>query len=206
MMGDVSGFMKLVKQRFSIWYNRHHERVGTLWCERFKSVLIEPRGRAVEAVSVYIDLNAVRAGLVKDPKDYRFCGYAEALGGRVRARQGLMAVVGQAEWAKAQMAYRLMLFGRGAAAREGAACLDADRQRAVVHAEGELPPAVSLGCRLRYLSEGAVLGTREYVDEYMLRRAIKRKRRPEPRPASELAAWGTLATLRHCRDGPGRRR
>ena len=28
----------------------------------------------------YIDLNAVRAGIVEDPKDYRFCGYGEAVG------------------------------------------------------------------------------------------------------------------------------
>ena len=35
-MGDVSEFMKGVKQRFSVWYNRSHRRYGTLWAERFK--------------------------------------------------------------------------------------------------------------------------------------------------------------------------
>jgi hypothetical protein len=35
-MGDVSVFMKELKQRFSLWYNRHHSRFGTLWAERFK--------------------------------------------------------------------------------------------------------------------------------------------------------------------------
>ena len=29
-MGDVSMFMKMLKQRFSIWYNRRHRRLGTL--------------------------------------------------------------------------------------------------------------------------------------------------------------------------------
>jgi len=29
-MGDVSQFMKLVKQRFSIWFNKSHQRYGTL--------------------------------------------------------------------------------------------------------------------------------------------------------------------------------
>jgi hypothetical protein len=28
-------------------------------------------------MAAYIDLNPVRAGLVKDPKDYRWCGYAQ---------------------------------------------------------------------------------------------------------------------------------
>ncbi|TAG32591.1 MAG: hypothetical protein EAZ36_02000, partial [Verrucomicrobia bacterium] len=31
LMGDVSAFMKLLKQRFSIWFNRTHNRYGTLW-------------------------------------------------------------------------------------------------------------------------------------------------------------------------------
>ena len=29
-MGDISEFMKAVKQRFSVWYNRTHNRRGTL--------------------------------------------------------------------------------------------------------------------------------------------------------------------------------
>jgi REP element-mobilizing transposase RayT len=40
-MGDVSIFMKELKQRFTQWYNRRMGRKGTLWEERFKSVLVE---------------------------------------------------------------------------------------------------------------------------------------------------------------------
>jgi REP element-mobilizing transposase RayT len=71
LMNDLSQFMKLVKQRFSMWYNRTHQRTGTLWSERFKSVLVEGKGngRAMETMSAYIDLNCVRAGLCDDPKD-----------------------------------------------------------------------------------------------------------------------------------------
>ena len=57
LMGDISPFMKLVKQRFSIWYNRSHRRFGTLWAERFKSVLLEPQRRVLATVAAYIDLN-----------------------------------------------------------------------------------------------------------------------------------------------------
>ena len=88
-MGDVSGFMKELKQRFSIWYNHSHSRYGTLWAERFKSVLVENTATALRTVAAYIDLNPVRAGLVKDPKDYRFCGYAEALAGAKQAQAGM---------------------------------------------------------------------------------------------------------------------
>jgi hypothetical protein len=70
--------MKELKGRFAQWYNRRHHRYGVLWAERFKSVLIE-EGQALSAVAAYIDLNPLRAGLCEDPKDYRYCGYAEAI-------------------------------------------------------------------------------------------------------------------------------
>jgi putative transposase len=77
-MFDLSVFIKELQGRFAQWYNRRHGRYGVLWADRFKSVLIEG-GEALAAVAAYIELNAVRAGLCADPKDYRYCGYAEAL-------------------------------------------------------------------------------------------------------------------------------
>ncbi len=94
LMGDLSPFMKLVKQRFSVWFNRSHQRFGTLWSERFKSVLVEGKSGVLRTMAAYIDLNAVRAGLVDDPKDYRFCGYGEAVAGNQRAQAGLKWITG----------------------------------------------------------------------------------------------------------------
>ena len=91
-MGDVSEYMKSVKQRFSVWYNRSHQRKGTLWNERFKSVLVEGKGNPLQTMAAYIDLNPVRAGLVSDPKEYRFCGYGEAVAGRLLATKGLRVI------------------------------------------------------------------------------------------------------------------
>jgi len=56
-MGDVSIFMKELKQRFSQWYNRSKGRKGTLWEERYKSVLVEGDEKALMTVAAYIDLN-----------------------------------------------------------------------------------------------------------------------------------------------------
>jgi hypothetical protein len=56
-------------------------RQGTLWEERFKSVLVEGAGPALSVMAAYIDMNPVRAGLVSDPKDYRWCGNAAAVAG-----------------------------------------------------------------------------------------------------------------------------
>lgn len=121
-MGKLSQFMKLLKQRFSIWFNENHGRFGTLWAERFKSVLVEPKRGVLETIAAYIDLNCVRAGLVSDPKDYRFCGYAEAMGGSTKARAGLIAISAPAQpsWREVQACYRQMLFGAGAAPRQHA--------------------------------------------------------------------------------------
>ena len=78
-MGDVSEYMKSVKQRFSVWYNRSHQRKGTLWNERFKSVLVEGKGNPLQAMAAYIDLNPVRAGLVADPKGIAFVAMRKPL-------------------------------------------------------------------------------------------------------------------------------
>jgi hypothetical protein len=53
--------------------------LGTLWEGRFKSVLVEGTGQTLSTMAAYIDLNPVRAGIVKDPADYRWSGYAEAV-------------------------------------------------------------------------------------------------------------------------------
>ena len=79
-MGDVSVFMREVKTRFTFWYNEKHGTVGTFWAERFRSVVVEADTEAQRMVAAYIDLNPVRAGLVKDAAEYRFSGF----GGGVR--------------------------------------------------------------------------------------------------------------------------
>jgi len=89
---SLTHFMKELKERFSRWLNKRHARRGTLWQDRYKSVLVDD-GEALQTMAAYIDLNPVRVGLVDDPKDYRWCGYAEALGGSTRARRVLCVVM-----------------------------------------------------------------------------------------------------------------
>ncbi len=82
-MHDLGQFMKGLMQRFSQWFNRTHNRTGTLWEDRFKSVIVED-GTAAKTMAAYIDLNPVRAGMVADPADYRWSSYGEAMGGGAR--------------------------------------------------------------------------------------------------------------------------
>src|SRR6201987_1936226 len=115
-MYDISVFIKELKGRFAQWYNQRHDRYGVLWAERFKSALLEG-GEALAAVAAYIELNPVRAGLCTDPKDYRYCGYAEALAkGSLLARQGIRTILGQPEtisWKELSGEYRKYLFVQG---------------------------------------------------------------------------------------------
>jgi len=154
MMGDLSPFMKLVKQRFSVWFNRTHQRYGTLWAERFKSVLVEAKTGVMRTMAAYIDLNAVRAGLVTDPKDYRFCGYAEAVAGQNSARDGLVQVIegGRAHhWNWTQSAYRELLFGNGSAPRDCKTYISAAAMQQVIKSNGQRPLHEVLRCRVRYV-------------------------------------------------------
>ena len=93
-MGDLSEFMKTFKQRVTQWYNRELGHEGTLWCGRFKSVLLEKDG-AVRAVTNYIHCNPVRAKTVESAEDYRWSGLGAAARGDARAVRGL-SVIGMA--------------------------------------------------------------------------------------------------------------
>lgn len=204
-MHDVSEFMKTFKQRFSIWYNRTHNRFGTHWSERFTSVLVEGGSLAALTVAAYIDLNPVRAGLVNDPKDYRWCGYAEAVAGKERARQGIATVVGfqkprpgrapipeKKALATALAQYRTLLFGKGAGPAPGkqqAASISPEEANKVLRAGGKLPLHTLLHCRARYFTAGLILGSRAFVqsqlEERLRRGEIRRKPRPRPIPVDQ---------------------
>jgi hypothetical protein len=189
-MFDVSTFLKELKGRFAQGYNRRHGRFGPLWAERFKSLLVED-GVALQAVALYIDLNPVRAGLCADPKDYRYCGYGEAVGaGQAHARAGLARALGfeagQATWAEVGAAYRCRLYRTGVVtSKPGQAALEPEAARRVVEEQkGALPWEERLGCRLRFLTTGLVLGSRGFVEEQLGRWRGRRGGEAAPSPSA----------------------
>jgi putative transposase len=166
-MWDLSEFMKTLKQKFTLWFNRNHDRVGHLWEARFKSVIVEGHWNSLLKVAAYIDLNSVRAGMVDDPKDYRWCGYCEAVAGDRKARRGISAALADlkadAHWGDVGPRYRKILFGvggensvRAGLSREAVAKVWADG--------GKLSLAQLLRCRVRYFSDGMVVGRESFVN------------------------------------------
>ena len=86
-MHDLPMLMKLLKQRFSKWYNATRKVKGTLWADRYRSTLIDPAPKVLAQVACWIDLNALRAAVVEHPEDYPWCGFAAArLGNRTQAQ------------------------------------------------------------------------------------------------------------------------
>ncbi len=206
-MNDLASFVKELKWRFSSWYNGENGRVGTLWESRFRSLLVEREGEANRAVAAYIDLNPVRAGLVSDPKDYRFCGYAEAVGGSTDARAGLRRVVSdEGEDVSATMVlarYRSLLFGRGGqrCAGDGTVIRSGFSEqaiRAVGEAGGDLSRHEMLRCRIRYLTDGAAIGSKAFLDRlFEGRREFFGERRKSPGSRMCGGDWGGLHAVRN---------
>jgi putative transposase len=236
-MWDISSFMKVLKQRFSQWFNGRHARRGTLWEDRYRSVLVEGAGHALRAMAAYIDLNPVRAGICEDPKDYRWCGYAEAVAGGKLAREAVSWLVavdprggmrretadrqagGPRAVKEALRRWRCILYGLPeceARLAEEAAKKDAatvfrrriPRGKAleVLAAGGKLSQADYLRCKVRYFSDGVVLGGRAFVEDIFLtcRERFGPKRRTGARPLRGLAGESPderLYNLRQLRTG-----
>jgi REP element-mobilizing transposase RayT len=220
-MFDVSEFLKTVKQRFSQWYNRRENRTGTLWEDRFKSVMIEPPSHAqrdrqgigaLATMAAYIDLNAVRAGIVRDPKDYRWCGYGEAVAGKIRAREGLATIFGEdpsTQWRSVASRYRLMVYAAGTESgltEHGAALhpgLSVEQVEKIVKERGELPLKDVLRCRVRYFSDGVAIGSKAFVnDVFRLHRDNFGPKRKDGARPMHFADWGGLCAARDLRLTP----
>jgi putative transposase len=67
--------------RYAQYFNREHQRSGTLWDGRYRSCLVESSSYVL-ACYRYIELNPVRAGMVSHPKAYRWSSYAANSGAR----------------------------------------------------------------------------------------------------------------------------
>ena len=222
---DLSSFMKEVKQTFSAWFNLTRGRTGTLWEERFRSLLVEGTGgssadgiSALLAVAAYIDLNPVRAGIVDDPKDYRWCSYAAAVAGKKTARAGLGRCIGLSErekWRRVGAAYRKVLFAAGeevgggetvgSCGRSGRRGFSQSEIEAVWKAGGELSLATMLRCRVAYFTQGIAIGGTEFLRAFGKRHGGKNRlaRELEGVERSAVKIWGSRLSNSDAIRAPG---
>jgi putative transposase len=76
-----TGLMRDLGQRYVQYFNRQHERTGTLWEGRFRSCVAEST-HYVLACHRYIELNPVRAVMVDHPSGYLWSSHAANTGMR----------------------------------------------------------------------------------------------------------------------------
>ncbi len=80
--GNLSQIMKGINLSYAQHYKKKYKYSGHFWQDRFKSIIIS-KDEYLLACGSYVELNPVRAGMVRDPKDYPWSSYrANACGKR----------------------------------------------------------------------------------------------------------------------------
>ncbi len=222
-MFSLSEFVKCVKFRFTRWYNRRTGRKGGLWESRFTSVIVEEEERALRTMAAYIDLNPVRAGMVADPADYRWSGYAEAMAGKARSRRGLVRIIGQMAWSReasvgakpwgaeafpavverrALVIYRAILGGQGVERkREDGTVVRrgvSEKVKAKLTTPNERRMAAEVFTRrVQHFTRGAVLGSRAFIDGWFAanREVVQGRSRTERKVGAKSLGRGALRGL-----------
>jgi len=100
----VSRMMQYVGRRYVPYINHRYQRSGTLWEGRYKSSLIDADGYLL-ACSRYIEMNPVRASMVKHPSGYTWSSYgcnAEGEADKLVQPHALYMALGDSEASRRQ--------------------------------------------------------------------------------------------------------
>jgi REP element-mobilizing transposase RayT len=182
---SLSEFVKEIKQTFTRYYNKRHDRRGYFWSERFKSLIVE-NGETLVNCLAYIDLNPVRAGIVSKPEDYRWSsiGYHVQTGNKDRflsfdfgmkefGPSGIRgAVTGEFHRASAKSKterlrlYRKFLYETGAVDETGNKVKIREKVVEKERRKGfQLTRADLFRHRTRYFKDSGIIGSKEFVRE-----------------------------------------
>lgn len=170
-MYDLASFLKTLFQMLTQSYNPRHNWKGTIFRERFRSILVEPWEEAVLNVAAFIELDAVRLGLVSDPRDYRYCSFGAASAGNKRARASLLRLADYIEvprgtkrprdWRGFAPLYRKRIYPDEPMSANAV-------RKELAKRSPRLPIPVLLRCDLRYFDHGTVLGRPDFIEDVYL--------------------------------------
>ena len=165
---DISELMRNIQSAFGIWFNRTFKRSGGLWQDRFKSTLLGDE-QAVLDCMLYVDLNPVRAGLVKRPEKHKGSSlYYREMGAHTDLLMPLKEFLGEDSEHDALTQYRSRAYHRGNVPTKRNQAKIADEILAEEEARGFKVRGVYLK-KLRHLTDGVVLGTEEFVKQALTR-------------------------------------
>ncbi len=74
--GVIPNSMQLIAGKVAQQYNQRKKRRGALWEDRYHATAVDTGGHLFQCL-IYIDMNMVRAGVVKHPHDWATCGCHE---------------------------------------------------------------------------------------------------------------------------------
>jgi putative transposase len=83
--GEIAASLQLIEGSTAQAYNRRKRRVGAFWADQYQATAVETGTHLARCV-VYIDLNMVRAGVVRHPAEWEVGGYHEIQQERPRYR------------------------------------------------------------------------------------------------------------------------
>lgn len=77
----LSKIMQGLNQSYAIWFNKTYNKIGHLYQDRFKSIIIQKDEYLIRCLS-YIEWNPVRAKIVEQPEEYRWSSYLYRMSGK----------------------------------------------------------------------------------------------------------------------------
>ena len=165
---SLAQFVKDIKLGFTRYYNKRHNREGYFWGGRFKSMIVQD-GKSLVNLLAYVDLNPVRAGIVKRPEQYRWTslGYHVQTGNR----DGLLSMdFGMKEWGEYEPVqiirkYRQFVYETGAVNTGKGQSMDPKIVKKERKNNFQLKRFELFCYRTRYFSDAGILGSKEFVRE-----------------------------------------
>ncbi|MGM0610903.1 MAG: transposase [Thermodesulfobacteriota bacterium] len=165
-LADLGAYVKDIKQGFTRYFNKKYNRRGFFWDGRFKSMIVQD-GKSLVNLLAYVDLNPVRAGIVKRPEDYRWCSLGYHV--QTKNRDDLLSVdFGMKEWnefdpAEIVREYRRFVYETGAVDTGKGRVMDAKVLEKERRRDYKLSRADMFRHRSRYFIDAGVIGGKSFV-------------------------------------------
>ena len=161
--------MKELKQRFSRYYNKLHERRGYFWGDRFKSVIVENGDTLINCLA-YIDLNPIRVGLAVKPEDYRWCsmGYHVQTINKSAFLSTDFGLSSYGEMSETERItdYREFLYEKGAIETVKGMPINEAVIKKARDKDYKLTSIDRLRFKTRYFTDSGIIGTKGFVSHY----------------------------------------
>ena len=107
--GEIAASMQLIAGRTAQEYNARKGRRGAYWEDRYHATAIDSAGYLARCIT-YIDMNMVRAGVVKHPRWWTASGYREIQSSSSRSwiinRSALVKLLGLSDFATLQQQHK----------------------------------------------------------------------------------------------------